>query len=170
MVIVVHSYANGLSMMLWCSSSTALLYCHVAVLESLVEYLQQFFHEAYFEQPTVQWPAGLVIVSLQSYGEDNFNKFTENFARAPSNHLHDIHTYCIARKFGELSVIHQTKLSKLVLIINNLLVDLLICQIFCSKGSKRVNSPNFPAIRYTVYLKHLVLYKLACNQWLSLYQ
>ena len=33
-------------------------------------------------------------------------------------------------EFGKSSVIHQTKTSKLVLIINNLLADQLICQIF----------------------------------------
>ena len=57
-------------------------------------------------------------------------------------------------EFGELSVIRQiTKQSKLVLIINNLLIDLLIRQTFFVKCLKQVNSPTFsppkfPSIRY----------------------
>ena len=42
----------------------------------------------------------------------------------------------------------KLKLSKLVLTINNLLADLLIHQLSFAKCSKRVNSPNFPAVRY----------------------
>ena len=51
-------------------------------------------------------------------------------------------------EFGESSVIRQTKSSKLVLTIDNLLADLLICQLSFAKHSKSVNSPNFPAIQY----------------------
>ena len=63
--------------------------------------------------------------------------------------------YCIVVKFGEfgeLSTIRQTKSSKLVHTINNLLADLLIHQTFFSQMLERVNSPNVPATRYTIYL------------------
>ena len=43
-------------------------------------------------------------------------------------------------KIGKLSVIRQTNL---VLTIDNLLADLLICQLSFTKCSKRVSSPNF---------------------------
>ena len=49
-------------------------------------------------------------------------------------------------EFGESSVIRQTNL---VLTIENLLADLLIRQTFFLQMLKRVNSPNFPTIRYT---------------------
>ena len=55
------------------------------------------------------------------------------------------------REFGELSMIPQTKL---VLIINNLLADLLICQIFfrqmleMSQFAKIPPPPNYPSIQY----------------------
>ena len=52
-------------------------------------------------------------------------------------------------EFGELSTIHQTKL---VLTINNLLADLLICQTFFAKCSKQVNSPNFPPTKLSRYM------------------
>ena len=40
-------------------------------------------------------------------------------------------------KFGESSVIRQTKSSKLVLTIDNLLADLLICQTFFRQALKK---------------------------------
>ena len=63
--------------------------------------------------------------------------------------------YCIVGKFGESSVIHQTKPSNLVHTINNLLADLLIHQTFFSQMLERVNSPNVPATRYTIYLSNI---------------
>ena len=60
--------------------------------------------------------------------------------------------YHIAGKFGESSMIHQTKTIKIKLTINNLLADVLNCQT-SAKCLKRVNCqtfppPNFPAIWY----------------------
>ena len=53
-------------------------------------------------------------------------------------------------EFGESSMIHQTKPSKLALPINYLLAVLLICLTFFPKYSKRANSPYFPAIQYLI--------------------
>ena len=54
-------------------------------------------------------------------------------------------------EFGESSVIHQTKPSKLVLTINNLLVNLLIRQTFFrqileTSQFTKLPPPNFPSI------------------------
>ena len=64
-------------------------------------------------------------------------------------------------EFGKLSMIHQTKPSKLVLTINNLLADLLICQtFFCqrleqSQFTKLSPRQTFPL--YGMYQKVWVL-------------
>ena len=53
---------------------------------------------------------------------------------------------CVGKfgKFSESSVICQTKPTKLLHTINNLLADLLIRQTYFTKCLKRANLPNFP--------------------------
>ena len=71
------------------------------------------------------------------------------------------------RKFGELSVIHQTKPSTLVVTINNPLADLSIRQTFFrqtpekSKFTKHSPRQTFSAIQY---LLAVVIYTCAVNQ------
>ena len=58
-------------------------------------------------------------------------------------------------EFGELTMIRQTKTIQ-ISTYNNLLADILIRLTFFAKCSKRVNSPNFPAIWYLY--EHIVMY------------
>ena len=54
-------------------------------------------------------------------------------------------------KFGEPSAIRQTKPSKLVVTINNLLLDLFICQTFFAKIFIHPLSPNIIAAKISHY-------------------
>ena len=55
-------------------------------------------------------------------------------------------------EFGELSAIHQTKISKLVVTINKLLAGLFIRKKFSAIRLKRVNSPNFLPAKLSCYM------------------
>ena len=58
--------------------------------------------------------------------------------------------YCIVGKFGESFMSRQTKPSKLVLTINNLLADLFICQTFFRQMLKK--SLNFSPAKLSHYI------------------
>ena len=76
------------------------------------------------------------------------------------SHFFFISTYYrIAGKFGGGNLANlvncpwftKLKSSKLVLTINNLMVNLLICQLSFTKHSKRINSPYFPTAKLSWY-------------------
>ena len=65
-----------------------------------------------------------------------------------------IFTYCIAGKFdefGESFVIHQTKTIKLILTINNLLADLLICQTFSCQMLEKSQFAKLSPVKLSCY-------------------
>ena len=88
--------------------------------------------------------------------------------------------YRIARKFGrgkcgESSVICQTKLSKLVLTINNLPADLLICQTFFhqmlekSQFAKLFPRQTFPLYgKFWLKMANFVVAKISTSQMYQL--
>ena len=55
-------------------------------------------------------------------------------------------------KLGESSMIHQTKPSKLVLLINNLLADLLIRQTFFHQMLKTTRFTKLPPTKLSLYM------------------
>ena len=59
-------------------------------------------------------------------------------------------------EFGELSVICQTKQSKLVLIINNLLANLLIRQIFFSQMLEMSQFAKIPPAKLSLHTVSLI--------------
>ena len=68
--------------------------------------------------------------------------------------------YCIADKFGifgESSVIHKLKPSKLVVTNINLLANLFICQTFFNKVLVHPVSPNIIATKFSQYMVYCIL-------------
>ena len=73
--------------------------------------------------------------------------------------------YCIAgkiREFGESSMIRQTKPSKLVLIINNLLADLLIHWTFSPNAQKESIRQTFPIDGTLLKIICMIVFWISC--------